>query len=434
VGNAGIECLSISKKYVITHQERYLALRDRLTPSYLLERLLGGNATITREDFWALKDISFEVADGEAVGIIGRNGAGKSTLLKVLSRITHPTSGEARIKGRVASLLEVGTGFHPELTGRENIYVNGAILGMKKKDITRKFDAIVDFAGIEKFIDTPVKRYSSGMYVRLAFAVAAHLEPDILIVDEVLAVGDAEFQKRCLGKMQEVARDDGRTILFVSHNMTAIQSLCRRAIWINAGVIVEQGESPQVVASYLHRHGSDRLEQFWPDAATAPGNDRVRVRRVRIAPDASAESAEISVKSAFALEFEFWNELAGASLNVTIELVTLAGDCVFAVSGANGTYARGLFRVVCAVPGDLLNDGLYAIHMNIVQDGSKVAFMLRDALTFRILDVPRESGWMDKWPGAVRPTFFRWTATKLDQSRGSDDVIIGAPRDITIEG
>jgi len=202
------------------------------------------------ETLWALKDINFQVQQGEALGIIGRNGAGKSTLLKILSRVTAPTSGEVKVRGRIASLLEVGTGFHPELTGRENIYLNGAILGMKKAEIDRKFDEIVDFSGVEKFIDTPVKRYSSGMYVRLAFAVAAHLEPDILIVDEVLAVGDAEFQKKCLGKMGEVAYE-GRTVLFVSHNMAAIESLCQRVLCLNAGEVIADGSADQVISLYL---------------------------------------------------------------------------------------------------------------------------------------------------------------------------------------
>jgi lipopolysaccharide transport system ATP-binding protein len=203
------------------------------------------------EEFWALKDVSFEVERGEALGIIGRNGAGKSTLLKVLSRITEPTRGRVVLRGRVASLLEVGTGFHPELTGRENIHLNGAILGMARAEIRRKFDEIIAFAGVEKFIDTPVKRYSSGMYVRLAFAVAAHLQPDVLVVDEVLAVGDAEFQQKCLGKMDEVSRGEGRTVLFVSHNLSIIEKLCKRCIWLDGGFVREIGSAAAVIKGYL---------------------------------------------------------------------------------------------------------------------------------------------------------------------------------------
>lgn len=221
-------------------------LRERLART-----LTRSAAHPTQEEFWALRDVGFEVEQGEAVGIIGGNGAGKSTLLKILSRITPPTMGRALVRGRLSSLLEVGTGFHPELTGRENIYLNGAILGMRKQEIARKFDEIVDFSGVSKFIDTPVKRYSSGMYVRLAFAVAAHLEPDVLVIDEVLAVGDAEFQKRCLGKMGEVARA-GRTVLFVSHNMAAVQRLCGRAVWLRGGRVVSYGPSSEIVPRYLN--------------------------------------------------------------------------------------------------------------------------------------------------------------------------------------
>lgn len=254
-----IEVKNIGKKYNIIHQKGgYVSLRDVMmntlkSPFSFLKnkakRLAGFE---TKEDFWALKDINFAVNKGEIIGIIGRNGAGKSTLLKILSQITPPTTGEIRIHGKIGSLLEVGTGFHPELSGRENIFLNGAILGMTKKEITEKFSKIVEFAGIEKFLDTPVKHYSSGMYVRLAFSVAAHMEPDILIIDEVLAVGDAEFQKKCLGKMEEVTQKDKRTILFVSHNMGAIQSLCQRCIWLDKGEIKKIGETKNIINDYLN--------------------------------------------------------------------------------------------------------------------------------------------------------------------------------------
>jgi lipopolysaccharide transport system ATP-binding protein len=256
MSDAIITVSNLGKKYRITHQgekPRYTALRDVIAEKARnlfgsRQSAIGNRQSI--EDFWALKDVSFEVKRGEVVGIIGRNGAGKSTLLKVLSRITEPTTGRVHLKGRVASLLEVGTGFHPELTGRENIFLNGAILGMSRAEIRRKFDEIVAFSEVEKFLDTPVKRYSSGMYVRLAFAVAAHLEPEILIVDEVLAVGDAEFQKKCLGKMQDVAKG-GRTVLFVSHNMAAVQALCGSAIYLKSGTIRTTGQVESVVNEYL---------------------------------------------------------------------------------------------------------------------------------------------------------------------------------------
>src|SRR3954452_3694392 len=262
----------LGKKYQIGHaadQERYLALRDVLARGARgvwrrTTDMLHGRAVIsgdTVEEFWALRDVSFEVKRGEVLGIIGRNGAGKSTLLKILSRITEPSEGRVMITGRVASLLEVGTGFHPELTGRENIFLNGAILGMTRTEIRRKFDEIVAFAEVERFLDTPVKRYSSGMYVRLAFAVAAHLEPEILIVDEVLAVGDAEFQKKCLGKMEHVSKEHGRTVLFVSHNMGTLTSVCSSAMLLDAGRLGEIGAAGKVVQSYLSSsHDRERIE------------------------------------------------------------------------------------------------------------------------------------------------------------------------------
>ena len=250
---------NIGKKYNITHQRGgYIALRDVLTNIFKNPFQFAKQKTKqiagreTKEEFWALKNVSFDVQKGEVVGIIGANGAGKSTLLKILSQITPPTTGEIRIHGRVGSLLEVGTGFHPELSGRENIMLNGAILGMKKQEIIKKFDAIVEFAGIEKFLDTPVKYYSSGMYVRLAFSVAAHMEPDILIVDEVLAVGDAEFQKKCLGKMDEITKKDGRTILFVSHNLAAIERLCSKTILLKNGEVIQYGETQEIINYYLN--------------------------------------------------------------------------------------------------------------------------------------------------------------------------------------
>ncbi len=252
-----ISVKNISKKYNITHQRGgYIALRDVLANiiknpfQFLKQKTKEATGIAKKEEFWALRDINFEVKKGEVVGIIGRNGAGKSTLLKILSQITPPTEGEIKINGRVGSLLEVGTGFHPELSGRENIFLNGAILGMTKKEIVSKFDEIVSFAGIEKFLDTPVKHYSSGMYVRLAFSVAAHMDPDILIIDEVLAVGDAEFQKKCLGKMDDITKKEGRTILFVSHNMDAVKKLCPKTILIHEGKIKKIGPTEEIISEY----------------------------------------------------------------------------------------------------------------------------------------------------------------------------------------
>ena len=260
-----IQVNNLSKSYTISHEgrERYTALRDVMAQKakkiFSFPSFLRGGTTKQspyKEEFWALKDVSFNIEQGDRVGIIGRNGAGKSTLLKILSRITEPTTGSIKIKGRVASLLEVGTGFHPELTGRENIFLNGAILGMSRVEIKKHFDAIVDFAEVEKFLDTPVKRYSSGMYVRLAFAVAAHLEPEILVVDEVLAVGDAEFQKKCLGKMEDVSKNEGRTVLFVSHNMSAMINLCNKGILLSKGIVESAGNINDVINTYVNQNSN----------------------------------------------------------------------------------------------------------------------------------------------------------------------------------
>ncbi|MDP2725935.1 MAG: ABC transporter ATP-binding protein, partial [Dehalococcoidia bacterium] len=292
MSDVAIHAENLGKLYHIGQRERYKALRDtladmiyapvrRIRSSSRDSAAKTGNGDNT---IWALKDVSFDIESGEVVGIIGRNGAGKSTLLKILSRITEPTEGFAEINGRVGSLLEVGTGFHPELTGRENIYLNGAILGMRKTEIDRKFDEIVAFAEVERFIDTPVKHYSSGMGVRLAFAVAAHLEPEILLIDEVLAVGDAAFQKKCLGKMEDVAKG-GRTVLFVSHNMASIVNLCPRAILLDAGKVVMDGYSRDVVQHYIATAPGASGEVVWDDPTQAPGNDIVRLHAVRIFQD-----------------------------------------------------------------------------------------------------------------------------------------------------
>ena len=299
------------KEYRLGKREAaYGTLRESIVdavraPLKMLRRQNGGSAG---EALWALKDLNFIVDPSEVIGVIGRNGAGKSTLLKVLSRITEPTIGRVELFGRVASLLEVGTGFHPELTGRENIYLNGAILGMRKTEIARKFDEIVAFSDLEKFLDTPVKRYSSGMYMRLAFAVASHLEPEILLVDEVLAVGDAAFQKKCLGKMGDVARE-GRTVIFVSHNMVAVQSLCQRVLWLDRGEIIENGPASTVVSNYLNKSfgGTTSSEEVWPEVDAAPGNEAVRLHAIRVRADEGDAAAPLTMKTPFSIEVEYWN-------------------------------------------------------------------------------------------------------------------------------
>ncbi|MBI5075492.1 MAG: ABC transporter ATP-binding protein [Nitrospirae bacterium] len=362
----------------------------------------------------ALNNVSFEVKRGEVLGIIGKNGAGKSTLLKILSEVTSPTKGQVKIKGRVASLLEVGTGFHPELTGRENIYLNGAILGMTKKEIADKFEEIVAFAEIEKFIDTPVKRYSSGMYVRLAFAVAAHLEPEILIIDEVLAVGDAAFQKKCLGKMGEVSKE-GRTVLFVSHNMTAIKTLCERVIWLEAGQIADDGYAAEVVSHYLLRGSQSVYDQLWPDRTTAPGNDKVRLRRARIMPETATGKSELTVMTPLTLEFECWSLMPSAELNFSMHLYNEEGLCILADGSESMIIGKELFKGTCRVPGKLLNEGSYRVMIMVVRDGMSI-YTHHDLLRFDVHDIERQGGWTGRWPGVVRPKF-AWNITSLPEKR-----------------
>ena len=267
-----IEAQNVSKRYIIDHKKgnaKSNTFREVITDTFRNIFTKSENDDVEHEDFWALRDVSFKIEQGDRVGVVGSNGAGKSTLLKVLSRITEPTEGKITIKGRVASLLEVGTGFHPELSGRENIFLNGAILGMKRDEIKKHFDAIVDFAGVEKFLDTPVKRYSSGMYVRLGFAISAHLEPEIMIVDEVLAVGDADFQRKCLGKMKD-ASTSGRTILFVSHNLTAVQGLCNKAMYMQKGQLIQMGETNLIMSNYLSQIQKTDLQVSYTHPNEAP--------------------------------------------------------------------------------------------------------------------------------------------------------------------
>ena len=406
-----ISVRNVSKKYRIgARREAYSTLRETITSAVRTPvKHLRRNGQPDSDTVWALKDVSFEVTPGEVLGIIGRNGAGKSTLLKILARITQPTTGRAELFGRVGSLLEVGTGFHPELTGRENIYLNGAVLGMKRSEIATKFDEIVAFAELEKFLDTPVKHYSSGMYMRLAFAVAAHLDPEILLVDEVLAVGDVEFQAKCLGKMGAVA-SEGRTVLFVSHNIVAVQNLCKRVIWLNEGQIHEKGPTRDVVKSYLTTASSAvATERVWDDPAIAPGNDQVRIHRVRVRPvDGSFEP--ITIQTPFVLEFEYWNLEPDARLNLSLHLYNQHGTTIlntFPVQEPawhGRPFPVGLFRSACHIPGNLLNDGLHRVLLLVVKDQAQVIFSISDALVFNVLDaVERRGEWHGKWEGAVRP-------------------------------
>lgn len=355
---------------------------------------------------WALRDIDFQVSHGEVLGIIGRNGAGKSTLLKILSRTTMPTLGEIKIKGRVASLLEVGTGFHPELTGRENVFLNGAILGMTRKEIRKKFDEIVSFAGIERYIDTPVKRYSSGMYVRLAFGVAAHLEPEILIVDEVLAVGDADFQNKALGKMKDVSSKEGRTVLFVSHNMSAVRNLCSRALFLSNGKLQGEGDPETVINNYLLENASHRLDQYFPDPETAPGNDKIRFRSMRVIPQLNSPDEAMNVRTPIRIEFEFLNKIGKETLNISLHLCTLSDDVVFNAISPMKELEQGWHKGVLHIPGDFLNDGGYYINVMVVQsNASRVLYNYEKAVTFSLEDRREFTNWHRKWVGIVRPKF-----------------------------
>ncbi len=397
-----ISVRGVGKKYRLGATLGNDTLRDHLAQA--VGALFGKKNQTEKADesFWALKDVSFDVKQGEIVGVIGRNGAGKSTLLKILSQITEPTEGEIHIKGRMASLLEVGTGFHPELSGRENIFLNGAILGMSQTEIKKKFDEIVAFAEVEKFLDTPVKRYSSGMYVRLAFAVAAHLEPEILVVDEVLAVGDASFQKKCLGKMQDVAQRQGRTVLFVSHNMVAMKSLCTHAILLEKGRMIENGEVEPIINSYLQKASENVWQRNFTNQAEAPGNEKVRFKSICLVPDLKAGETQPTPETPLRVECEFWNSLPDASINLSMSVET-RGECVFVSASTPALLNPGQYAGVCQIPGNLLNDGVYTISMQLTKDRSVPLFKFADALTFEVVESRRDFHWHGKWRGVVRP-------------------------------
>lgn len=354
--------------------------------------------------FWALQDVNFTVEQGEVLGIIGKNGAGKSTLLKILSRITKPTKGFIKGKGRIASLLEVGTGFHEELTGKENIFLNGNILGMTNAEIKKSYNDIIEFSGVEKFIDTPVKRYSSGMYVRLAFAVAAHLNPEILIVDEVLAVGDAEFQKKCLGKMHNIAGNQGTTIIFVSHNMQAIQNLCSRALLINNGKITEQGNVAKVISKYSQLANKDVLYRDWNNEKQMPGNEFIKIKKVSITPQLLQQQQSADIRTPLLIEFSFEN-FQQINLCVGVHLFTIGGDCIFDVSSTPADFLNGNFSGSCLIPGNFLNDGAYYISLIFVKDTSVPLFYFEEIISFEIADFRENFNWYGKWIGHVRPAF-----------------------------
>jgi lipopolysaccharide transport system ATP-binding protein len=414
---------NVGKRYQLASERAaYATLRESLEGSFKnsINRLRGRGESSADRAFWALRGIDLAVVPGERLGIVGVNGAGKSTLLKILSRIVEPTEGRARLYGRVGSLLEVGTGFHGELTGRENIYLNGAILGMKHAEIARNFDEIVAFAEFSRFLNVPVKRYSSGMYMRLAFAVAAHLQPEILIVDEVLAVGDAAFQKKCLGKMSEVSQN-GRTVIFVSHNMAAVQNLCSRVLWMAAGRVVEDGDPTRVIGNYLKTTLTTLSQQTWPDPATAPGNDRVRVRRATVVPAAAEFEDHFTVRTPLRVEFEYWNLIPGSILELSVVIRTEEGYPIFStVSGSGKSFPAGLYRSSFEIPGDLLNDGVHRVELTIRRSERQVLYRIDDILVFDILDVAEDRmGAFGKRVGAVRPPL-AWQTTFVEEQLEAD--------------
>ena len=421
-----IRAENLAKKYHIgKKREKYPTLRDTIAGAFaapfrragkLLRGESGGAAELD-EEIWALKDASFEIREGEIVGIIGRNGAGKSTLLKLLSRITEPSSGYAEIRGRVGSLLEVGTGFHPELTGRENIYLNGAILGMRRLEINRKFDEIVDFAEVEKFVDTPVKHYSSGMYLRLAFAVAAHLEPEILLVDEVLAVGDDRFQKKCLNKMQDVGKQ-GRTVAFVSHNMPAITRLCERTILLDGGTVLADGPSTQVVSTYLNAgHGTSAARE-WPDLATAPAGDVARLLAIRVRSEDGRITDAVDIRQPVRLEMEYEVMKPDHILLPVFHLVNETGILVFGAVDQDPEWRKrkrpkGRFVSTAWIPGNLLSEGTMFVNSILVTMEPRVRqFKVDDAVAFQVIDSldgdSARGDYSGPFPGAVRP-LLKWS-------------------------
>jgi len=352
----------------------------------------------TSDYIWALKDITFNVQEGEVMGIIGKNGAGKSTLLKILSRVTSPTTGVIKAKGRIASLLEVGTGFHPDLTGRENVYMNGAIMGMTRKEITAKLDEIVAFSGVERYIDTPVKRYSSGMTVRLGFAVAAHLEPEILVVDEVLAVGDVEFQKKAIGKMKDVSQGGGRTVLFVSHNMTAVKNLCNSGILLKNGLVDYSGNIDSVVDRYILDQTATQEKNYW-DEDNAPGKNGIKVNSAFVEYNLD----KINVDDSFKIICEF-TATKSQPVHVNLFLYDLNELCIFSLpTNVVNTNLENKYQLTFNIPGNLLNDGTYKVNFMYVSTNTPL-FVHENALSFDIHENRDAGGYYGKWIGVVRPT------------------------------
>jgi lipopolysaccharide transport system ATP-binding protein len=409
---------NLSKSYRIGElQSTYGTLRDSLAAA--VKRVARRDHKEHFEVIWALRDVSLEIREGDVLGVIGRNGAGKSTFLKILTRITTPTSGRAEIRGRVGSLLEVGTGFHPELTGRENVFLNGSVLGMKRREIQQKFPEIVEFSGVEQFIDTPVKRYSSGMSVRLAFAVAAHLEPEILLVDEVLAVGDAEFQRRCLGRMEDLSQS-GRTVVFVSHQMQAVAQLCDRAVLLQKGSVVMDGPSADVVAHYLQTVGGSTSTRFWTDLESAPGDELVRLRSVRVVDKEGEVVDAADVRDPVGIEIGFTVlRSGGPAVFPKLKIYDSRRNVVFNAMDTSERWRRhsapGEYTSTAWIPGNFLNEGLLTVDAGVCSLNAPKLHPhagSNDAVSFHVQD-PGEgdsakSLFTGQWQGVVRP-LLEWT-------------------------
>ena len=430
-----IRAEGLAKKYVIeSGREPYQTLRETLSNAVRAPFRRRGGARQGVEEVWALEDVGFEVRPGEVVGLIGRNGAGKSTLLKVLSRITEPTRGRVELYGRVGSLLEVGTGFHPELSGRENVLLNGAILGMKKSEIEQKFDEIVAFAEVERFIDTPVKRYSSGMYLRLAFAVAAHLEPEILLVDEVLAVGDARFQRKCLNKMEDVGQQ-GRTVLFVSHNMPSVTRLCPRTVLLDRGRVLADGPSYEVVSAYLNSGLGTTAAREWPEPAGAPGNEIARLCAVRVRTEDGAVCDAADIRRPVGVEMEFEVLKAGHVLVPNYHFYNEEGLHVFATHEFETVWGRsprpvGRHVSTVWIPGNFLAEGtlIVSVALSSYDPTPVVHFFERDAVAFQVIDSlegdSARGPYAGAMPGVIRPTF-PWTSGPVGARDEEASLVVG---------
>ncbi len=414
-----IEIRNLGKQYRISDAEPYLALRDWIGSS--VKKIFSGNKR-SQKKFWALDNIELDILPGERLGIIGRNGAGKSTLLKIISRITPPTTGSAIIRGRVGSLLEVGTGFHPELTGRENIFLNGSILGLKKSEIIKQMDAIVDFSGVAQFLDTPLKFYSSGMQLRLAFSVAAHLDPEILLIDEVLAVGDLEFQRKCLGKMEEVSKKEGRTILFVSHNMDSIRKFCPQTILLDEGKIINRGATEKVISEYVSKHLQTKDEMVWPEGVVSK-NGEVILHKVYLHSESGDRKPRFDTteRIGISMEYEVLNDNVVFTHGINVynqENTNIFNSHDVTSELRKEKRQKGNYKATGWIPGNLLPEGLFTIGVALfLPNPVDILIHEQEALVFEVFTdfskLSARGNYADDFPGVVRP-LIQWDAIKTN--------------------